>query len=280
MKQGKPTTPSQRHSRAPSGDELSGNASDKKLTKGFRRGSGRNSDGRITMRHRGGGHKRTYRFVDFIYDKKNIPATVESIEYDPNRSAYIALVCYNDGERRYVIAHDDMEVGDEIITSEDASTKAGNRLPLSNIPVGTSVYNIELKPNSGAKIARSAGNSAEVMARDGGYVHLKMPSTEIRKVPEGAWATIGEVSNPQHNRRRLGKAGRSRWLGRRPKVRGVAQNAVDHPFGGGEGRTGRGTRKQKTKWGRPAGKGEKTRKKNKYSDKLIVERRKKKKKKK
>lgn len=282
MKKYKPTTPSQRHTQTPSFKERLSDVDGPydPLVAGLNKKSGRNNMGRITTRHKGGGHKRKYRFIDFKYDKKDIPATVETIEYDPNRSAFIALVCYKDGERRYVIAHDEMETGDEFVVSKGAPVKPGNRLPLSEIPVGTTVYNVELKPGGGAKIARSAGNSAEVTAREGKYVNLKMPSTEIRKVLSGCWATVGEVSNPEHGRRVIGKAGRNRWLGKRPTVRGVAMNAVDHPYGGGEGRTGRGTRRAKTQTGRPSGKGQKTRRPNKYSDKLIVERRKKKRKKK
>lgn len=249
------------------------------MVSGATKTGGRNSYGRVTMRHKGGGHKRRHRAIDFFYNKHDIPAKVESIEYDPNRSAYIALLCYADGERRYIIAPDELEVGTEIVISQNAKQKAGNRMPLSEIPVGTFVHCVEFKPGGGAKLARSAGNSVEVQAKGKKHVTLKLPSTEIRKVPKEAWASIGEVSNPEHRLQTIGKAGRNRWLGKRPQVRGRAMNAVDHPVGGGEGRTGRGTRKQKTKWGRPAGKGQKTRKPKKYSDKLIVKRRTKKKKK-
>lgn len=261
------TTPS--HKKALSGDSPS-----KKLTKGFRRGSGRNADGRITMRHKGGGHKRRFRDIDFKYDKKDIPARVETREYDPNRSGYIARIVFADGERRYILISKKVRVGDTILVSEKAPLSPGNRLPLANIPVGSFVYNIELKPGEGARLVRSAGTHAEVIARDGGYVNLKMPSTEVRKIPEKAWASIGGVSNPEHKLTQLGKAGRARHMGRRPKVRGKAMNPVDHPYGGGEGRTGRGIKREKTKWGRPAGKGQKTRKPKKYSNKLIVQRRK------
>ncbi len=276
MKKYKPTTASRRHMTTPSYKKVLSGAKgpNKKLSSGFKRGVGRNNQGRITMRHRGGGHKRKYRVIDFRYDKVDIPAKVESVEYDPNRSGFIALVLFADGERRYVLAPKDVKVGDTMLVSENAPLEAGNRLPLKNIPIGTFVYNIEIKAGGGAKIARSAGNYAEVVARDGGYVNLKMPSKEIRKVPEKAWASIGEVGNEEHKLVTIGKAGRSRWMGKRPTVRGSAMNPVDHPYGGGEGRGGRGIRRAKTKWGKPAGKGQKTRTPKKYSNKLIVKRRK------
>lgn len=246
----------------------------KKLTTGGKRTAGRNSFGRITTRHRGGGHKRKYRAIDFKFDKKDIPARVETLEYDPNRSAYIALLCYVDGERRYVIAHKDMKVGDSFIASETAKPEVGVRMPLGSVPIGMTVFNIETKPGGGAKLARSAGNQAQIIAQDGGYTHLKMPSTEVRKLMAGAWATIGAVSNEEHRLITIGKAGRSRWLGKRPTVRGAAMNPVDHPHGGGEGRMGRGHRRARSKWGKPTGKGHKTRAPKKYSDSLIVSRRK------
>lgn len=245
----------------------------KKLTRGGKRAVGRNSAGRITTRHKGGGHKRRFREIDFRYDKRNMPARVETVEYDPNRSGFIGLICYRDGERRYVLLPQEVTVGTEILVSEDAPRKPGNRLPLKNIPVGTFVYNIELKPEGGAKIARSAGNYAEVIAHDAGYAQLKMPSTEVRKVSDQAWASIGEVSNEEHRLVNIGKAGRSRHLGRRPTVRGSAMNPVDHPHGGGEGRAGRGHRRARSKWGKPTGKGQKTRRPKKYSNTLIVSRR-------
>ncbi len=246
----------------------------KSLVKGGKRGVGRNAFGRITTRHKGGGHKRRFRQIDFKYNKIDIPAKVETIEYDPYRSGFIALVCYHDGERRYILAPKSVRVGDEIIVSEKAELKAGNRTTLKNVPVGTYIYNIELKPQSGAKIARSAGNYAEVIAHDAGYAHIKMPSTEVRKVLDTAWASIGEVSNDEHKLVNIGKAGRSRWMGRRPTVRGSAMNPVDHPYGGGEGKAGRGMRRAKTKWGKPCGKGQKTRRPKKYSNLSIVRRRK------
>ncbi len=246
----------------------------KALTAGFRRGSGRNSAGRITTRHKGGGHKRRWREIDFTYNKFGVPAKIETIEYDPNRSAYIGVALYADGERRYIVVPKSMEVGSEFIVSEDAKPKIGNRLPLINIPIGTFVFNIEIKPRGGAKLARSAGNYAEVIAHDAGHTHLKMPSTEVRKVLSGAWATVGEASNEESKLVTIGKAGRNRWLGKRPTVRGSVMNPVDHPHGGGEGKAGRGHRRARSKWGKPTGKGQKTRRAKKYSNDLIVRRRK------
>ena len=246
----------------------------KALTKGKKATGGRNSQGRITNWYRGAGNKRKYRDIDFKFDKKDIKATVESIEYDPYRSAFIALVLYADGERRYVVATKDMKAGDTFIVSEKAKAKRGNRLPLGKMPLGTVVCGIEMKPGAGARIARSAGNSAEVVAHDGGYTQLKMPSTEIRRVLSTCWATVGEVSNEEHRLVNIGKAGRARHMGLRPKTRGSARNAVDHPHGGGEGRSPRGHRRQRTKQGRPTGKGQKTRKPKKYSNKFIVQKRK------
>jgi large subunit ribosomal protein L2 len=246
----------------------------KPLTGGRSRAVGRNSFGRITMRHKGGGHKRLWRDINFSYDKRNVPAKVETIEYDPNRSGFVGLLLYRDGERRYALLPQSLKVGDEILTSESAPATPGNRLPLKNIPVGTFVYNVEIKPGQGGKLGRAAGTHIEVAARAEGYVDLKMPSSEVRKVLEECWATVGEVSNPENKLVSLGKAGRSRWLGIRPTVRGSAMNPVDHPYGGGEGRQGRGLRRAKTKWGKPAGKGQKTRTPKKYSNYLIVSRRK------
>jgi len=246
----------------------------KSLTKGKRSTGGRNSDGRITTHYRGGGNKRTYRLIDFKYDKLDIPATVETIEYDPNRSGFIALVLYADGERRYILAPSKLKAGAQIINSETAKIQVGNRLPLSAISVGTFVYNVEIQPGAGARLARSAGNHAEVVAQDSKYTTLKMPSTEIRKVLKTAWASIGSVSNEENRLVSIGKAGRARHMGLRPKTRGAAKNAVDHPHGGGEGKSPRGHRRQRTKQGRPTGKGQKTRSPKKYSNKLIVSRRK------
>lgn len=246
----------------------------KSLTYGFKRSVGRNHHGRITTRHKGGGHKRLFRDVDFVYNKKDIPAKLLTVEYDPNRSGFIALVCYNDGEKRYTLLPKSMKVGDTFIVSEKADIKTGNRLPLKNIPVGTFVYNVEVKPQGGAKLARSAGNYAEVIAQGNGHTQLKMPSTEIRKISDKAWASVGEVSKDESRLQSYGKAGKSRWKGIRPTVRGTAMNPVDHPHGGGEGRQGRGRRRAISMWGKPTGKGQKSRRAKKYSNKMIVSRRK------
>lgn len=245
----------------------------KSLTKGKRATGGRNSQGRITNWYRGAGNKRKYRAIDFTFDKKDIPAKVESLEYDPYRSGFVALVLYKDGERRYILAPQTLETGMEILVSESAKVKTGNRLPLAKLPIGTFVYNVELKPGAGARLVRSAGNYAEVIAHDAGYTTIKMPSTEIRKVIATAWASVGAVSNEEHRLVSIGKAGRARHMGLRPKTRGSARNAVDHPHGGGEGRSPRGHRRQRTKQGRPTGKGQKTRSPKKYSNRLIVSRR-------
>ncbi|MFC1720642.1 50S ribosomal protein L2 [Patescibacteria group bacterium] len=275
MKRYKPTTPSRRNmSTVTYRGVLTASEPKKSLTKGRKRAVGRNSAGRITVRHKGGGHKRLYREIDFKYNKIDIPAKVETIEYDPNRSGFIALVVYADGERRYILAPSSLKVGDKFVVSEKAEVKVGNRMPLKNIPIGTFVYNIELKPGAGARIARSAGSYAEVVANSEGYTNIKMPSSEVRKVLELAWATIGEVSNSEYKLRNIGKAGRSRHMGIRPTVRGSAMNPVDHPYGGGEGKAGRGRRRAVSKWGKPTGKGQKTRRVKKYSNKLIVSRRK------
>ena len=274
MKSYKPTSDSRRHMSAISfGDILTASKPHKPLTKGFTRHVGRNNQGRMTTRHKGGGHKRAYREIDFMFEKRDIPAIVETIEYDPNRSGFISLVCYKDGERRYVLLPKSLKVGDSFIVSENAPLTPGNRLPLKKIPVGTFIYNVELKALGGAKIGRSAGNYAEVIAHDGGYTHIKLPSTEIRKIVETAWASIGEVSNDENRLVNIGKAGRSRWLGIRPTVRGSAQNPVDHPYGGGEGRQGRGLRFAKTRWGKHVGKGQKSRKPKKYSNVFLISRR-------
>ncbi|MFC1801870.1 50S ribosomal protein L2 [Patescibacteria group bacterium] len=275
MKRNKPTTPSRRHMTTVTyRGVLTATEPYKPLTKGRKRHVGRNSAGRITVRHKGGGHKRLYREIDFKYNKFDIPAKIKTIEYDPNRSAFIALVCYNDGEKRYIVVSKSIKVGDSFIVSEKAPIEIGNRLQLKNVPVGTFIYNVELKPEAGAKIARSAGNHVEVIAHDAGYVHLKMPSSEVRKVLETCWASIGEASNEEHRLVVIGKAGRSRWMGIRPTVRGSAMNPVDHPYGGGEGRVGRGMKRAKSKWGKPTGIGQKTRRKKKYSNDLILRRRK------
>lgn len=246
----------------------------KSLTKGKRSTGGRNSQGRTTVLNRGGGNKRTYRLIDFKYDKRDVTAVVETIEYDPNRTGFIALLCYADGERRYILAPQELKKGDKVVTSETAKAKVGNRLPLKAIPVGTVVYNVEINPGAGARLGRSAGNSIEVVAQDAQHTSIKLPSSEIRKVLNHAWASVGSVSNDEHRLVTIGKAGRARHMGLRPKVRGTAKNAVDHPHGGGEGKSPRGHRRQRTKQGRPTGKGQKTRSPKKYSNKLIVSRRK------
>ncbi len=248
----------------------------KSLTAGIKRRAGRNNQGRITTQHQGSGNKRRYRMIDFKYfDKAGIPAKIETVEYDPNRSAFISLVCYNDGERRYIVTPKGVTAGDTfLVSAENKEIKIGNRTLLKNIPSGTFVHNVELKPNGGAKIARSAGSYVQVSAHDEGQTSLKMASGEIRKVSDTCWATVGEVSNSEYKLVRLGKAGRSRWLGRRPTVRGSAMNPVDHPHGGGEGRQGIGLRRgPKTRQGKLAY-GVKTRRPKKYSNTFIVSRRK------
>jgi large subunit ribosomal protein L2 len=281
MKKYKPTTPSRRQMTGISYRKLLSSTKSaplKSLTKGLKRSAGRNSKGRITTRHKGGGSKRLYRQIDFKYDKHDIPAKIEAIEYDPNRSGFIALVSYFDGEKRYILAPQDLKPKDKFIVSETAEIKAGNRLPLSKISPGTHVYNIETQPRGGAKLARSAGNFAELLAHDAGYAQIKMPSREIRKVSEKCWASIGAVSNEEHGLVVLGKAGRSRWAGVRPTVRGSAMNPVDHPLGGGEGKAPVGLKKgAKNKWGKGK-RGVKTRKKKKYSNSMIIQRRRNKKK--
>ncbi|MEK7596480.1 MAG: 50S ribosomal protein L2 [Patescibacteria group bacterium] len=277
LKQYKPFTPSRRHITGINYRRfLSGKKAEKSLTGGFRRAAGRNNKGRITVYHKGGGHKRLWRMVDFKFDKKDIPGRIAGIEYDPNRSAFIALVFFRDGEKRYMVVPDGLTVGKEIMISEKADIVPGNRLPLKNIPVGTPVYNIELKPKTEARLVRSAGSSAVVLAHDEGKTQIKLPSREIRKIDSFSWASIGQVSNPQHNLTVIGKAGRSRWLGIRPTVRGSAMNPCDHPYGGGEGRALRGTRRPKNRWGKGT-RGVKTRKVKKYSDIFILQRREKKK---
>jgi large subunit ribosomal protein L2 len=247
----------------------------KPLLVGVKRHVGRNNHGRLTVRHKGGGHKRTQRIVDFKYsDKMNIPATVETIEYDPNRSGFLSLVCYRDGERRYILTPKGIKVGQTILTGENAAVEVGNRLPLKKIPVGTFVYNVEIQPEGGAKLGRSAGNFIQVLGVDSGWVTLKLPSGEVRKVQENCFASVGLVSNDEHHLVNLGKAGRNRWKGVRPTVRGTAMNAVDHPHGGGEGRQGVGQRLgPKTREGKQAF-GVKTRTPKKYSNTFIITRRK------
>jgi len=269
-----PTSPGRREMTGVDFSILTKARPEKSLTKGKRRTSARNNRGRITTRHQGGGHKKLYRLVDFKQDKYNIPGRVASIEYDPNRTAFIALIIYKDGEKRYILAPRDIKVGDMVITSPNAPLQIGNRLMLRNIPVGAFIHNVELFPGKGGQLARSAGSSVQVMAQEGGYAHLLLSSSEVRRVPDTGYASIGSLSNAEWNTIIIGKAGRSRWLGIRPTVRASAMNPRDHKYGGGEGRAQRGTRRPKTKWGQITG-GRKTRKKNKRSNTFIIRRRKK-----
>ena len=268
----KPTSPGRRFRSVSSNPELFKGRSYQPLTEPKLNSGGRNNSGRITTRHIGGGHKHHYRVIDFKRNKDGIPAKVERIEYDPNRSAFIALVLYADGERRYIIAPKNLKVGDEILSGDSAPISVGNSLELDKIPVGSTLHCIELKPKKGAQVARSAGASVQYVAKDGGYASLRLKSGEFRKVLTSCRATIGEVSNAEHSLKSLGKAGAKRWLGVRPTVRGVAMNPVDHPHGGGEGRTS-GGRHPVSPWGTPT-KGYRTRN-NKRTDSLIIRRRKK-----
>lgn len=273
MKIHKPTSPGRRSLKTIEYRKiLTVSSPEKSLTAGKKRSVGRNHHGRITTRHKGGGNKRLFRDITFTYDKKGIPAKFTTIEYDPNRSAFISLAVYKDGEKRYVLAPKTVRPGDSFMADENAPLKSGNSLPLQFIPVGTFVYNVEIKPGSGGKLIRSAGAYGQVVANADGYTNIKMPSSEIRKVSEKCFATIGELSNEENKLRNFGKAGRSRWRGIRPTVRGSAMNPVDHPYGGGEGAQGRGTRRPKTKWGKVTG-GRKTRTPKKYSNQFIVSRR-------
>ena len=270
----KPTTPSRRYMTISTFDEITKSKPERKLTVALRKTGGRNNSGRITSRRRGGGHRRRYRIIDFKRNKFDLKAEVISIEYDPNRSSRIALVKYEDDEKRYIIAPQGLKVGDVILSSveNEVPYKTGNCTILKNIPDGVSVHNIELKPGKGAQMARSAGTYARIMAKENNMITLKLPSGEMRMVMDSCLATVGVVGNSSHENIKIGKAGRSRWLGKRPKVRGVAMNPVDHPHGGGEGRTS-GGRHPVSPWGTPA-KGFRTRKKNKSSNRFIVKRRK------
>jgi len=252
-------------------EEITRTEPERSLLRPLRKRAGRNTQGRITVRHRGGGHKRQYRLIDFKRDKVGIPARVRSIEYDPNRSARIALLVYADGEKRYIIAPLGLQVGDTVMSGEDAEIRVGNALPLARIPLGTQVHNIELYPGRGGQMVRSAGTSAQVLAKEGDYVTLRLPSGEVRLVRKECMATIGQVGNVDHGNIKLGKAGRKRWLGWRPAVRGSAMSPRDHPHGGGEGRTPIGMPGPKSPWGKPT-LGKKTRR-NKATDKYIVRRR-------
>ena len=274
VKRFRPTTPTLRYKTVASFDEITKTTPEKSLLTPIKRKGGRNNQGRVTMRHRGGGHKRMYRIIDFRRNKHGVPARVAAIEYDPNRSARIALLHYADGEKRYILAPDKLSVNDTVMAGDTAEIKPGNSLPLKKIPLGTTIHNVELRRGAGGKLVRSAGNGAQLMAREGKYAHVRLPSGEVRLVDAECYATLGQVGNIEHEGIKLGKAGRKRWLGKRPKVRGVAMNPVDHPMGGGESKSS-GGRHPCSPWGKPA-KGGKTRRK-KASDKLIVTSRKKKK---
>ncbi len=272
IKKYRPITPSLRFRTTPTFEEITSVVPEKSLIEILKKTGGRNNKGRITAYQRGGGHKRYYRIIDFKRNKLDIPARVASIEYDPNRSARIALLHYVDGEKRYILAPDGLHVDDVVMSGEKADIKIGNATHLNRIPLGSMVHNVEMRPGKGGQIARSAGALVQLMAREGKYAHLKMPSGEVRLVPINCMATIGQVGNLDHENLVMGKAGANRWRGRRPSVRGVAMNPVDHPMGGGEGRSS-GGRHPCTPWGKPT-KGKKTRRK-KLSDALIVKRRKK-----
>ncbi|MBW4597186.1 MAG: 50S ribosomal protein L2 [Brasilonema angustatum HA4187-MV1] len=270
----RPYTPSTRQVTISDFSEITKTEPEKSLTVSKHRAKGRNNQGRITVRHRGGGHKRLYRIIDFKRDKRGIPAKVTAIEYDPNRNARIALVQYEDGEKRYILQPNSLKVGTTVVAGPDSPIENGNALPLSNIPLGTSVHNVELKPGKGGQIVRSAGATAQVVAKEGSYVTLKLPSGEVRMIRRECYATIGQVGNLDARNLSAGKAGRTRWKGRRPQVRGSVMNPVDHPHGGGEGRAPIGRSGPVTPWGKPA-LGFKTRKRKKASSKFIVRRRRK-----
>lgn len=272
LKKAKPTSDGRRGLVQVVRDGLHKGGPEKSLTEGLTKSGGRNNLGRMTARRRGGGHKRRYRLIDWKRDKMDAPGTVERLEYDPNRTAFIALITYPDGEKRYILAPQRLAVGDQVIAAERADVKPGNAMRLKNMPVGTIIHNIEMKPGKGAQMIRSAGTFAQLVGRDAGYAQIKLASGEMRMVRAECMASVGAVSNPDHMNASLGKAGRARWLGRRPKVRGVAMNPIDHPHGGGEGKSS-GGRHPCTPWGKPT-KGYKTRK-NKATDKYIIRRRKK-----
>ena len=275
VKKFKPTTPSRRFMTVMDFKEITNDKPEESLVVNLKKNGGRNSLGRVTSRHRGGGSKRMYRIIDLKRDNDEIPAKVKSIEYDPNRSSRIALLCYADGEKRYILQPVGLSVGDEVLSGENADIKVGNALQIKNIPVGTLIHNVELKPKKGAQIVRSAGSSAQLMAKEGNYAHLRLPSGEVRLVHLECKATIGQIGNVEHENVVIGKAGKTRWLGRRSKSRGVAMNPCDHPHGGGEARSTPG-RPSTTPWGKPTY-GLKTRKKKKATNSMIVRRREKKK---
>ena len=272
IKKYNPTTPGLRGMTVSTFEEITCSTPEKSLTVTLKKHSGRNNRGKITVRHRGGGYRPKYRIIDFKRNKDGIPGTVATIEYDPNRSANIALINYADGEKRYIIAPNKLTVGDVIVSGPDADIKVGNALPLANIPVGTIIHNIEMKPGKGGQMVRSAGNGAQLMAKEGNEAQVRLPSGEVRKVTLNCRATIGEVGNSDHANIQIGKAGRKRHMGIRPTVRGSVMNPNDHPHGGGEGKAGIGRVSPVTPWGKPA-LGYKTRKKTKASDKYIVKRR-------
>ena len=269
LKSFKPTSPGVRFMTRLDFAEITASRPEKSLTRGTSRSGGRNNEGHETIRFRGAGHKRRYRLIDFRRDKRDIPARVATIEYDPNRSARIALLVYADGEKRYILAPDGLQVGTTLLAADKAEIVPGNAMPLKSIPLGSLIHNVELHPGHGAQLARSAGTSAQVMAKEGRYVTLRLPSGEMRLVLATCWATVGQVGNVEHTNVAIGKAGRTRWLGKRPHVRGTAMNPIDHPHGGGEGRT-KGGRHPVTPWGIPT-KGYKTRN-NKRTDAFIVRR--------
>ena len=272
IKQFKPVTPSRRGMTVSTFEEITKTKPERSLTTSLKKNAGRNSYGRITVRHQGGGSRRKYRIIDFKRRKDDVPATVIAIEYDPNRSANIALIQYEDGEKSYILAPNGLKVNDKVMSGANADIKPGNCLPISSIPVGTMIHCIELKPGKGAQMVRSAGNSAQLMAKEGKYAHVRLPSNEMRLVSVDCKATIGEVGNSEHENIKLGKAGKSRWLGKRPEVRGSVMNPNDHPHGGGEGKSPVGRPGPVTPWGKPA-LGYKTRNKKKASNKFIVKRR-------
>jgi len=267
IKSFKPVTPSRRFMTVVTRDEITKDRPEKSLVEGKAKSGGRNNKGQITIRFRGGGHKKLYRIIDFRRDKTGVPARVAAIEYDPNRSARIALLHYADGEKRYILAPVGLEVGQTVVSGPEADIRPGNALPLENIPAGTTIHNIELRPGKGGQMVRSAGASAQLVSKEGGMALVKLPSGEVRRVPSNCYATIGQVGNLDHENESLGKAGRKRWLGRRPHNRGVSMNPIDHPHGGGEGRTS-GGRHPVTPWGQPT-RGYKTRN-NKRTDRFIV----------
>ena len=270
-----PTSPGRRGMSATTKEGLSRNNPEKSLVTSFQQSGGRNNNGRITVRYRGGGHKKLYRVIDFKRNKVGIPAKVASLEYDPNRTARIALLNYADGEKRYILAPHGLSVGDTVQSGSQVDIRNGNALPLMEMPLGVVIHNIEMRPGKGAQLARSAGASAQVMGREGDYVQIRLSSGEMRKILGACMATVGQVGNLDHNNISIGKAGRSRWMGRRPHVRGVVMNPVDHPHGGGEGKSGQGNPHPVSPWGQPT-KGYKTRKKKNPTSKMIIARRKKK----